>query len=482
MNHLIKKRFWALMTLLLLAACNEDFLEVTPQGQVLPTSVQNFFDMMANSNLNLGVQNHILMADDVFFPDYEVAETNYTDRSSEIHSLRAYGWEDQLYPEEDANVDFDWRNMYHKIFVSNYVLANIDGADLELSTEEVRQYVKGWGHFQRALGHFTLVNLYAKHYDPATASTDLGIPLVFEASPTQEPMPRATVQEVYDQVEEDINLAVELLQNFPMGELPLLNYRPSKMAALALKARIHQYKAEWEASRDAAQASLDLIEEHSIIGMVPLAEHDGNPSLWPFVNNTNPEVLILETSSASGMFPVHMMTFLTEDLLSIISAEDTRLDVYTIPGTQGAYSGYVPFYNTSTSRTPSRVSTPTVPDVYLMLAEAHARLNNLGDAESHLSTLRSERIRNYTHTNSANADALLQEIINERRIEHMYTGLRWFDIKRLNVLGYDISITHPIINDDSTENITLSPGANRFVIQLPQLIIDEFDLPWIQND
>lgn len=58
----------------------------------------------------------------------------------------------------------------------------------------------------RAFEYLTLVNAYANHYDPSTAATDPGVPLMLDKISINN-LQRATVQEVYDQIKADLDEA-----------------------------------------------------------------------------------------------------------------------------------------------------------------------------------------------------------------------------------------------------------------------------------
>lgn len=68
---------------------------------------------------------------------------------------------------------------------------------------------------------------------------------------------------------------------------------------------------------------------------------------------------------------------------------------------------------------------------------------------------------------------VLQIILNERRKELLFRGLRWIDIKRLNKEGADISIKRRIEGKD----YILTANENRFALPLPMDIIAETGMP-----
>ena len=83
-----------------------------------------------------------------------------------------------------------------------------------------RQAIKGEALLARAYAHFMLVNLFAKHYDPNTATSDLGIPYV--TTPETEFIKeynRASVARVYDLVEQDMLEGIIAGQRFVLRRL-----------------------------------------------------------------------------------------------------------------------------------------------------------------------------------------------------------------------------------------------------------------------
>lgn len=118
-----------------------------------------------------------------------------------------------------------------------------------------RNDVKGQALVHRAMNYFLLVNLYGKQYDAATASTDLGVPLVLEADINKQ-YPRATVAQVYERMLQDLNDAISLLK----VDAPEYNNIPGKATAYALRARYYLWQQNYD------QAYADAIEALKLRG------------------------------------------------------------------------------------------------------------------------------------------------------------------------------------------------------------------------
>ena len=85
---------------------------------------------------------------------------------------QSYIWEDVTTDSQDTPIFF-WTSTYDAIAHANEVLAVIESLPGE---RDEKRAVEAEALLTRAYGHFMLVNLFAKHYDPETASSDPGIP------------------------------------------------------------------------------------------------------------------------------------------------------------------------------------------------------------------------------------------------------------------------------------------------------------------
>ena len=154
---------------------------------------------------------------------------------------QAYQWQDFTAIEQDTPANF-WTSTYNGIAHANEVLAIIDGLEGEKSLKDA---VKGEAYLTRAYGHFMLVNLFSKHYDPQTAAQDPGIPYVLE--PETEfikEYSRGTVEDVYDNIEDDIEEGLDLVDGSYYSGSGTYHFRPQ--AALALASRFYLFRGDWD--------------------------------------------------------------------------------------------------------------------------------------------------------------------------------------------------------------------------------------------
>jgi hypothetical protein len=136
---------------------------------------------------------------------------------------------------DDYTIRDTWRYQYSIIANINNFITNSSkfpvASDAEKAT--LNKYI-GDAYFMRAYFYFSLVQRFAKDYEPATASSDLGVPLVLNYDLFLKPA-RATVQQVYDQIVADIAVAeTNLAATNGAQNSPTLN----KDCVTALKARV----------------------------------------------------------------------------------------------------------------------------------------------------------------------------------------------------------------------------------------------------
>ena len=166
-----------------------------------------------------------------------------------------------------------YTDFYYAIYRSNVVIENFElVADL---TENDRTRLEAEARFIRAICHWGAVKMYAKPYGYTSGNDHPGVPL--RTAPSQDPLPRASVGEVYTQVLLDLEYAAT--------NLPETNGAyATKGAALAYLAQVHflmanfQEAADYSASvinsgffaldEDLDRFETDIINPETIFGIV----------------------------------------------------------------------------------------------------------------------------------------------------------------------------------------------------------------------
>lgn len=122
-----------------------------------------------------------------------------------------------------------WTIYYRNIVVCNSII------DVAAPANEEEEHMLGMNYFLRALWYSNLMRVWARPY---THGRDkMGVPLRIDSS--TDPLPRATVGEVYDQIVKDLLMAESLLKDAePNRSLP------NKQAAQGMLARIYCWMAD----------------------------------------------------------------------------------------------------------------------------------------------------------------------------------------------------------------------------------------------
>lgn len=109
----------------------------------------------------------------------------------------------------------------------------------------------GENYYLRAFHYFTLVNVFGQPYIN-NPETNLGVPIKLTTSLDDFPA-RATVKEVYEQVEKDLLKAIDMM-TIPSGSTitPKNSCYASKEVAEALLSRVYLYMENWEKAEEYA--------------------------------------------------------------------------------------------------------------------------------------------------------------------------------------------------------------------------------------
>ncbi|WP_047787987.1 RagB/SusD family nutrient uptake outer membrane protein [Tenacibaculum mesophilum] len=215
-----------LLFLMILSSCS-DFLDEIPDNRLELDSKDKIRKLLTSAYPD---NNHIIIT--------ELSSDNMDDIDENNPSTqRLYDelflWQDVSDTGNDDPLSF-WRESYNAIAHSNQALASIEKLNGEdLSAE------RGEALITRAYNHFNLVNVFAKHYNPNSSDTDLGIPYLtkpeVDLAPTYE---RETVAEVYKRIEADIKTALPLIDD---NIYTIKTYHFNRNAAHAFAARFYLY-------------------------------------------------------------------------------------------------------------------------------------------------------------------------------------------------------------------------------------------------
>ncbi len=186
----------------------------------------------------------------------------------------------------------------------------------------------------------------------------------------------------------------------------------------------------------------------------------------------NDETIFYTSSSNGYTFTCVSPTYARVDsnLYNMYAADDLRKNLFFY--TSGVGKRFRGTYDNTGTNLFTGLATD---EIYLIRAECAARQGSIQPALADLNTLLKKRWQSVSFIpfNSSSQADILNKILEERRKELVFRGLRWPDIKRLNREGYKISITRNL--NGVTQ--TLLPDDHRFVFPLPQDIINITGMP-----
>lgn len=385
----------------------DKFLDIEPQGKIIPKTVEDFRKVLTAAYQ--GYPKHKSLSN--FRTDEVFLEANG-------ENLNFLGVKD-VYTFQDANPDkqtleFGYDQFYKTIFYANQTIN--EGVNTMEAGDE-REQLLGEAYAIRAMAYFDLTNLYAKPYNPATASTDLAIVLQNKID-IENRKPKSTMAEVYAQIHSDIEMAKKHLRVtfYEAGK----NYRFTQGAIYALEARVNLYQHEYEdalASIDKAMTYKSDLQNLNTTKDLSVADFKSVES-----------ILALETALQSTL---QSLTYVSEDLLNAFDKEN---DLRFAVSFEKSGDFYVPV---KTGRDNQKVSFRTS-DLYMMKAEALTHLNRLTEATGALKSIIDNRYKPeaagkvVASLNGLDQKAMMKAILDESFKEFAFEGRRWFDLRRLD--------------------------------------------------
>lgn len=230
-------------------ACN-DFLDEVPDNRTVIDTPEAVSELLVSAYPD---------ANCVFFT--ESMSDNVTDRGNTLDpyvqpewnraNRQAFYWEDIDMTYQDSP-NYFWMASYQAIAAANHALEAI--AELEAKGVDC-SVQKGEALLCRAYNHFMLVNVFAQHYNPAFAATDMGVAYVTE--PEKEVFghyERVSVKDTYDRIRKDLEEGLPLISNKAYGDTP--KYHFTREAAQAFACRFYLYVGEWQKAIEAADEAL----------------------------------------------------------------------------------------------------------------------------------------------------------------------------------------------------------------------------------
>jgi hypothetical protein len=454
--------------LFFLSSCKKSFLEVIPKGQRIAEKTADY-NLLMNSPVFYqylsggGWQAPVLMGDEI---GVEQDDFNF----SQPLIQRFFKWDAVIY-EQVTDVAQDLRLFLPNVYTCNLIINEVMNSSG--GTEQEKKALLAEATATRAWLYFQLVNFYAKPYNPETAATDPGFPVITRADAVENFFTRGTVQASYDFIVNDLITAIP---NLPLGQQ--VSTRMTKAAAEAILGKVYLFMGKPELAlpmlnaafndNAASSAPARLYNYNVTLGaggsFLPVSTQTGPASPGNIYNDFTESVLA--KTFGNGYAYGNNGVVITPETAGLYDAADFRLKFYTSDKVNGTViqGGRLRKYGISYSKFGVALS-----EMYLLRAESKARLNDLSGAKDDLETLRMNRIAPAQAAIPANVAAdrmlLIRFIFDERIREFAAEGYRWFDMRRQSVdpLFPGVTFTHSIY--------PASGQAIKYTLKLPERLV-----------
>lgn len=439
-----------------MASCQKqnDWLDAKrQQSDIVPTTLDDFQAILDNSimNANYPVIGQ-LGGDNYYFPDDNIGVVSSIERN-------AYIWAKDIF---EGAVSSDYTFSYVVVGYANIVLEGLNNVQVDAANLERYSSIKGQALFFRSSMFYELASIFCKPFDSETAATDLGI-CVRTKSNVNHIEPRSTIQHTYEQIVNDLSLAVKLLPAAQSHKT-----RPSKPAAFALLARVYLLMGDYVNARRFADST--LVYSNALLDFNSSAVSLSKPYRFPDFSTGNDEIIFYAYAIGYGAtIPSESLnrSYVDSVLYDSYDSDDLRKDYFFSVATlgkpkfRGTYAGI--------GRNFAGLATN---EIYLIRAECNARLGNSSAAVTDINALLERRYKTGTYIpfDTNDADIALLKILNERRKELPFSGqIRWQDLRRLNK---EPRFAKTLIRNVGGTLYQLAPNDKRYVYPFPQNEID----------
>lgn len=344
-----------------------------------------------------------------------------------------------------------WQSSYYAINGINNILKVLETPPAGI-TEDFKERIAGQAYFLRALLYHNLMRVYA--YDPTAivASANRGgVPILTTPTLKLDDLSfpaRASIEEVYELIYADLQKSIQLLEGKSIGGNDP-EYYASDAAASALLSRVALYNGDYstviaEATNVINAKSGKFQSNGSYISSWRSMKQP--ESLFELVYLTADNIGVNESLRAtftsrntltSATFANRGNVVVSDDLFSKYAANDVRKGlIINGLGRNNGRNEMTKFISKNGTANLDNVPVIRISEMYLNRAEAFARMS---PAQEEAARVDLNKIRERAGLAPADASltgqALIDEILLQRRLELAFEGHRFFDMKRL---GMDI--------------------------------------------
>ncbi|NLR67894.1 RagB/SusD family nutrient uptake outer membrane protein [Chitinophaga varians] len=433
MKYKIISAVGLMLTILFNISSCKKYLDIKPdKSLVVPSSLNDLQAMLDDA-----------MTMNLLWPiGGEVYSDNYYITDSDWKSIQQIDRLMYIFDKE-ASYSGDWFLTYRIILNTNLVLETLE--KIEDRDTDRKKKIKASALFYRSMAHYILLQEFSLGYTISSKNGDEpGIPLKLNSDINSEST-RSTIKDCYSTILDDLQNA---LPDLP-SEVPYKT-RPSKSAGYALLARIYlsigNYKEAGKYASLCMNQGLNILDYNLINSDAPFERY-------------NSEVIFHITGNYNTLLDPTVSKVDT-NLLSLYPPGDLRRRLFFSQNIDSTWS-FRGNYDGSASV--QMFCGLAADEVYLIQAECLAREGQDNDALAVLNTFLKMRYDSSFTPRTASSGNLLTLILNERIKELLFRGVRWGDIRRLNLDGDNIVVQRKI----QGKEYLLNHNDLRYALQIP---------------
>ncbi len=483
------KRTLFLLLLISISSC-DDFLSEIPDNRTQIDTPEKISELLVNAYPGASYMDFAeTMSDNV--GDGEVGSVT-------LKNEQSYNWE----MHDETNIDtqaYYWDACYRAIAHANQALVSIN----ELGNPASLNPQKGEALLARAYSHFMLVSFWSNRYNPDTAATDLGVPYITEPETVLlKNYKRNTVKEVFDFIQKDLEEGLSYVTN---------NYKEPKFhfnkeAAKAFASRFYLVKGDWdkvlEVSEGLGSKPVGKLKDYATLSSlapdIQFIEY-GKSSYAANLLIASPNSLIGRSASSSNFY-------LSDDKQTELFRGQTNpfnktwlFDFYTYNSSRTLFTPKFEEYFKYTNLTANigeayaGIVLLSNDEFYLNRIEALVMKDRIAEANTELEYFLGTRTTGYNSATDKLTEAgvvakypviadeltpyytmtplqtsYVKAITEARRRDFVHEGLRWFDVKRFNIVVNHVTFgeaANVLVKDDRRRALQIPLSASNYGIE-----------------
>lgn len=479
-------------------SCSNDYLETSPSTSIgqkeaentekgLLAIVEGLNSMMynyswgSNNTTLFGAGQHSIGAQLDMLGDDLI-------NTRPAYYMTMYRWEDHTNVNGVVNYN-TWDFYYTIILHANMAIA---GADKTAMPDSSRQQVLGQAYAFRAWAYHNLVQLFGKRYVKGQSNDQLGV-IIRTPENQFEKAARSTVEEVYNLIDKDLQLALDYLDKLERESKIIKGKNSIRYAtACGIAARVALSKSDW--ANAAKYADLAISRSGATL-QKGAALNDGFNNyaatewIWGYKQGSTQDNKYYNfNANYSYNFQGYNRSLrfaINRTIFDKMGSKDYRRNWWvaldkgnSIPS--DAYDQYfaggtttptweitgqsIKFKAASSTSTVGDALIMRLAEMYYIKAEAEAR-GGFGNPQNTLNTIMVTRDEDY-NTNLV-GNALIDEIMRNKRIDLWLEGQRFFDMKRLGEVPKRLEAKNFDYLTGVVKTTALNRNTGNFAVKIP---------------